>query len=197
MAPVRRAISASHSRPSPARRAVVGHELEHAVAGAARPRRRARAARRAAPSVPGHEAVLRAVQDRPRRGEARRRRRRAPRSVSRPSRRSRRRWRRRGPARPSRRRAARRGAPGRRRRAPAAVASSASRYSANDSHRQSMPSCSAVPGMSSTPSISSMRKSCPSGRTGAKPTPQLPMTTVVTPCQLDGVTSGSQVTWPS
>ena len=31
------------------------------------------------------------------------------------------------------------------------------------------------------------------GRTGAKPTPQLPITTVVTPCQHDGVSSGSQV----
>ena len=79
----------------------------------------------------------------------------------------------------------------------AASASSASRYSANDSHVQSMPSCSAVPGMSSTPSISSMRNVSPPGRTGANPTPQLPITTVVTPCQLDGVTSGSHVTWPS
>ena len=68
-----------------------------------------------------------------------------------------------------------------------AVASSASRYSAKLSHCQSMPSCSAVPGMSSTPSMSSMRKPSLPGRTGAKPTPQLPITTVVTPCQLDGV----------
>jgi hypothetical protein len=35
------------------------------------------------------------------------------------------------------------------------------------------------------------------GRTGAKPTPQFPITTVVTPCQLDGVSIGSHVTWPS
>ena len=34
-------------------------------------------------------------------------------------------------------------------------------------------------------------------RMGAKPTPQLPMTTVVTPCQLEGAISGSQVAWPS
>ncbi len=34
-------------------------------------------------------------------------------------------------------------------------------------------------------------------RAGAKPTPQLPMTTVVTPCQLEGAISGSQVAWPS
>ncbi len=49
-----------------------------------------------------------------------------------------------------------------------------------------MPSARAAPGMSSTPSISSISQSCWSGFTGAKPTPQLPMTTVVTPCQLDG-----------
>ena len=70
-------------------------------------------------------------------------------------------------------------------------------YSANDSQFQSMPSCKAVPGMSSTPSISSMRKDSPPGRTGANPTPQLPITTVVTPCQLDGVISGSHVACPS
>ena len=60
-----------------------------------------------------------------------------------------------------------------------------------------MPSWSAVPGMSSTASISSIRKSSLPGRTGAKPTPQLPITTVVTPCQLDGASIGSQVAWPS
>ena len=51
---------------------------------------------------------------------------------------------------------------------------SASRYSGNDSHRQSMPSHSAVPGMSSTPSMSSTSACSPPGCTGAKPTPQLP-----------------------
>ena len=65
------------------------------------------------------------------------------------------------------------------------------------SHDQSMPSCSAVPGMSSTASISSMRKSWPPVRTGANPTPQLPITTVVAPCQLDGARLGSHVAWPS
>ncbi len=35
------------------------------------------------------------------------------------------------------------------------------------------------------------------GATGAKPTPQLPMTTVVQPCRLEGVRSGSQVAWAS
>ena len=48
------------------------------------------------------------------------------------------------------------------------------------------PSCSAAPGMSSTPSISSISRSWSAGCTGAKPTPQLPMTTVVTPCHDDG-----------
>jgi len=33
--------------------------------------------------------------------------------------------------------------------------------------------------------------------TGAKPTPQLPNITVVTPCQHDGVSSGSHNAWPS
>ena len=77
------------------------------------------------------------------------------------------------------------------------IDSSSSRYSGKDSQFQLIPSASAVPGMSSTPSISSMRKASPPGRTGAKPTPQLPITTVVTPCQLDGDISGSQVTCPS
>jgi hypothetical protein len=60
-----------------------------------------------------------------------------------------------------------------------------------------MPSVSAVPGMSSTPSISWTSHSCEPGRTGAKPTPQFPITIVVTPCHELGVTSGSHVTWPS
>ncbi len=60
-----------------------------------------------------------------------------------------------------------------------------------------MPSDSALPGMSSTPSMSWMSQSSLPGRTGANPTPQLPITTVVTPCQEEGVTSGSQLTWPS
>jgi hypothetical protein len=39
----------------------------------------------------------------------------------------------------------------------------------------------AVPGMSSTPSINAISQSSAPGRTGANPTPQLPVTTVVTP----------------
>ena len=55
----------------------------------------------------------------------------------------------------------------------------------------------ATPGMSSTPSINSISRSRSCGRTGAKPTPQLPITAVVTPCQLDGCSRESQVAWPS
>ena len=59
----------------------------------------------------------------------------------------------------------------------------ASRYSGNVSHSHSMPADSAAPGMSSTPSMSPISQSRRSGCTGANPTPQLPMTIVVTPCQ--------------
>jgi hypothetical protein len=51
--------------------------------------------------------------------------------------------------------------------------------------------------MSSTPSRSPISQSWRSGRTGANPTPQLPMAIEVTPFTDDGATSGSQVTWPS
>ena len=60
-----------------------------------------------------------------------------------------------------------------------------------------MPSVSAAPGMSSTPSMRPISQSSLPGTTGAKPTPQLPITTVVTPCQLLGESVGSQVIWPS
>ena len=75
--------------------------------------------------------------------------------------------------------------------------STSSRYSGKDSQFHVMPSCRAAPGMSSTPSMSWISQSRSDGRAGANPTPQLPITTVVTPCQPDGETSGSHVTWPS
>ena len=75
--------------------------------------------------------------------------------------------------------------------------STSSRYSPKVSQFQVMPSASAVPGMSSTPSMSWISQARSLARAGAKPTPQLPMTTVVTPCQPEGETSGSQVAWPS
>ena len=77
------------------------------------------------------------------------------------------------------------------------MAASWSRYSGNDSQPQVSPSVSAVPGMSSTPSSRPISQSCRSGRAGAKPTPQLPMATVVTPWTDDGASSGSHVAWPS
>ncbi len=71
-------------------------------------------------------------------------------------------------------------------------------YSGKVSHRpHSMPSNRAEPGMSSTPSISSISACSWPGGTGAKPTPQLPMTTVVTPLCDDGAISVSQDTCPS
>jgi hypothetical protein len=42
-----------------------------------------------------------------------------------------------------------------------------------------------------------MRISRVLGFTGATPTPQLPMMTVVTPCHGEHVTSGSQAIWAS
>ncbi len=72
-----------------------------------------------------------------------------------------------------------------------------SRYSGNDVQSQVIPSVMAEPGMSSTPSMSWMSQSCRSAAAGANPTPQLPITIVVTPCHELGVTHGSQVTWAS
>ena len=53
--------------------------------------------------------------------------------------------------------------------------------------------------MSSTPSSMPISQSCCSGvgLAGANPTPQLPIATDVTPCRLDGASSGSHVAWPS
>ena len=175
------ASQVGHPRPLVHRDAgVVGRELEHAVAG---PRERVAdgeqlVGRRVGA---GHElAVLGAVErgaagGEPERAGAQRlldqlghaRRRHRPWPA---------RWRR--PARPSRRRAAGRGRSGRRRRAPSGCRSTASRYSGKLVHSHVMPSVMAEPGMSSTPSISSMshswrsaagrrearRRSCPSPR---------------------------------
>ena len=73
-----------------------------------------------------------------------------------------------------------------------------SRYSGNVDHSpHGTPSCSAVPGMSSTPSIKSTSTSWPPGGHGAKPTPQLPITRVVTPLLNEGSSSSSHVACPS
>ena len=100
-------------------------------------------------------------------------------------------------ARPSRSRAPRRAGSARRRRASSARGRPRRGTRGRSPTPTGCPSDSAAPGMSSTPSISPISHSCLSGCTGAKPTPQLPMTTVVTPCQHDGVSIGSQVIWPS
>jgi hypothetical protein len=70
--------------------------------------------------------------------------------------------------------------------------SMAARYSGNVSKHQSMPEFSASIAMPSTfSSVRTITSRC-SGRVGATLNPQLPMTTLVTPCQLDGVRSPSQ-----
>ena len=77
--------------------------------------------------------------------------------------------------------------------------SRASRYCGKVSQSHASPSANAVPGMSSTPSSMPISQSCCSavGRAGAKPTPQLPITSDVTPCTLDGASTGSHVACPS
>ena len=72
-----------------------------------------------------------------------------------------------------------------------------SRYSGNDSQAHGIPASSTAPGTSSTYSIVSMSIARCSGRAGAKPMPQLPMTTVVTPWPADGSSTSSNVTCPS
>ena len=79
----------------------------------------------------------------------------------------------------------------------AGLCSKSSRNCGKVSQLHLIPSCSAVPGMSSTPSISSIRKSWSSDQQGAKVTPQLPKTTDVTPCQHEGLSVGSHPTCAS
>ena len=76
-------------------------------------------------------------------------------------------------------------------------ASSASRYSGKLSQLQSSPSDITTPGMSSTPSMTLIKVSWSSGRHGANPTPQFPITAVVTPWWDDGVIRSDQIAWPS
>jgi hypothetical protein len=70
-------------------------------------------------------------------------------------------------------------------------------YSGKVSHVQGRPSVMTTPGMSSTPAITSTSTSWSSWRQGAKPTPQLPITTVVTPCADEGVRRSDQMDCPS
>ncbi len=75
--------------------------------------------------------------------------------------------------------------------------SSASMYCGKLSQSKRTPSASATPGMSSTPSIRSIRSACRPLRSGAKPTPQLPIISVVTPWWMLGEKVSSQLAWPS
>ena len=68
----------------------------------------------------------------------------------------------------------------------------ASMYSGKLSQSQVMPALSTSNGIASTLTRSRIATSRASGRHGAIPTPQLPITTVVTPCQEDGVVAPSQ-----
>ena len=78
---------------------------------------------------------------------------------------------------------------------------SASRYSGKERQSKRTPSASATPGMSSTPSIKDIRPSTARrlspGASGAKPTPQLPNSTVVTPWCTLGLKVSSQLACPS
>ena len=82
-------------------------------------------------------------------------------------------------------------------------ASTAARYSGKVSQVQSMPAIMASLGMSSTASRHSAYHSRSPGLQGASAKPQLPMMTLVTPCQQAQLPSGSQATcasmwvWPS
>ncbi len=70
-------------------------------------------------------------------------------------------------------------------------------YSGKLSQSQVMPLFNTSKGMPSTETRSCIAISRDAGRHGAMPTPQLPITTEVTPCHDDGVISGSQQIWAS
>jgi hypothetical protein len=77
------------------------------------------------------------------------------------------------------------------------AASTASRYSGNVSKIHGSPASKASSGMPSTFSRVRMMVARSAGLVGAIPNPQLPVTTVVTPCHDEGVRSRSQRTWAS
>ena len=72
-----------------------------------------------------------------------------------------------------------------------------SRYCGKLSQHHGRPSVKTISGISSTPSIRCTRVSRSVGRHGAKPTPQFPRTTVVTPCADEGRIRSAHVTCPS
>ena len=73
-----------------------------------------------------------------------------------------------------------------------AVRSTESRNSGNVTQSQGMPSCIDLSGIASVRTMVSIARSRESGCTGAKPNPQFPMTTLVTPCHPDNEQYGSQ-----
>ena len=80
---------------------------------------------------------------------------------------------------------------------PFGVRSTLSRNSGNVSQSHGMPACIVFIGTASLRERLSIARSRSSGLHGAKPKPQLPITTLVTPCQPDIVHHGSQKTWLS
>ena len=70
--------------------------------------------------------------------------------------------------------------------------STASRNSGKVTQFHGMPSFIEAIGIASTRVIDIIARSRSAGRTGAKPKPQLPITTEVMPCQDDSVQYGSQ-----
>ncbi len=80
---------------------------------------------------------------------------------------------------------------------PLGIRSTLARYSPYVCQSQGSPLRIAAAGMSSTDSIISARYSRSSGRHGANVTPQFPITTVVTPCQHDGLPIGSHASCAS
>ncbi len=74
---------------------------------------------------------------------------------------------------------------------PFGIRSSESIHSGNVTQSQSIPSCMASNEMASLRDIISIERSRSSGFMGAKPKPQLPRVTDVTPCQPEMVQYGS------
>ena len=80
---------------------------------------------------------------------------------------------------------------------PFGMRSRLSSHSGNVSQFQAMPSFIDSYGICSVRVIMSSARSRSAGFTGAKPKPQLPSTSEVTPCQPDTVQYGSQWIWAS
>ena len=77
------------------------------------------------------------------------------------------------------------------------IDASVSMYSGKVSNEKSTPASRALRDIPSTDSRVSRIVWCISRRVGATPKPQLPSTTLVTPCHEDGVRSRSHNTWAS